>query len=140
MKISTIWIIVGCIVSLIIVPVIVYSALSAHEASTAPKLTNNPPERTNDEVSHAIAMSNAYLHTSDNEPTFKLMKVKRLANNWYMAWIDNKQIKVLINDPAVNSDRMRVILGPATEFDSSSVYSEGIPSSVYGVFVNARYN
>lgn len=135
---TTIRIIIGLVISLIVVPVVVIAMLTSVSGSNSQQLTNNPPERSNDEVAAAIAKSNQYLHNSNGEPTFKLLKVKRLANNWYMAWIDSATTKVLVNDPSLSADNMRVILGPAAAFDASDTYSKGIPQQVFGDFVNAK--
>lgn len=135
---TTIRIIIGLVISLIVVPLVVVAILNSTSGTNSPQLTNNPPERSNDEVAAAIAKSNAYLHDSKGEPTFKLLKVKRLANNWYMAWIDSATTKVLINDPSLSANYMRVLLGPSTTFDASDTYSKGIPQQVFGDFVNAK--
>jgi len=135
---TTIRIIIGLIISLVVVPVVVVAILNSNSSINSPQLTNNPPERNNDEVAAAIAKSSQYLHDSKGEPTFKLLKVKRLANNWYMAWIDSATTKVLINDPSLSANYMKVLLGPATTFDVSGTYSKGIPQQVFGDFVNAK--
>jgi hypothetical protein len=135
---TTIRIIIGLIISLIVVPIVVVSILNSVSNTNSQQLTNNPPERSNDEVAAAIAKSNSYLHDSKGKPTFKLLKVKRLANNWYMAWIDSATTKVLINDPSLSANNMRVLLGPAATFDVSDTYSKGIPQQVFGDFVNAK--
>lgn len=140
MKKSTIWIIIGFVLSLLVVPLIVYGILVAtNSASSSTELTNNPPQRTDSQVADAIAKSNVYLRTDDGKPDFDLLKVDRLAGNWYMAWIDDQDTKVLVNDPAVNPDSMKLVLGPASTFDESAIYSIGIPADIFKEFVNAEY-
>jgi len=135
---TTIRIIIGFVISLIVVPIVVIAMLNSVSNTNSQQLTSNPPARSNDEIAAAIAKSSPYLHDSKDEPTFKLLKVKRLANNWYMAWIDSTTTKVLINDPSLSTNYMRVLLGPATAFDASDTYSKGIPQQVFGDFVNAK--
>jgi len=135
---TTIRIIIGLVISLIVVPIIVITILRSVSNTNSQQLTNNPPVRSSNEIAAAIAKSSPYLHSSKGEPTFKLLKVKRLANNWYMAWIDSATTKVLINDPSLSTNYMRVLLGPATAFDASDTYSKGIPQQVFGDFVNAK--
>jgi len=135
---TTIRIIIGLVISLVVVPIVVVAILTSVSGTNSQQLTNNPPERSNDEVAAAIAKSSQYLHDSKGEPTFKLLKVKRLANNWYMAWIDSATTKVLVNDPSLSATYMRVLLGPAATFDASDTYSKGIPQEVYGDFINAK--
>lgn len=135
---TTIKIIIGLVIALIVVPVVVLSILTSLSGSNSQQLTNNPPARSDDEVAAAIAKSNQYLHDSSGKPTFKLLKVKRLANNWYMAWIDSATTKVLINDPSLSANYMTAVLGPSTSFNISDTYSKGIPQQVFGDFVNAK--
>ena len=135
---TTIRIIIGFVIALVIVPIVVLSILTSLSGSNSQQLTNNPPARSDDEVAAAIAKSNQYLHDSDGKPTFKLLKAKRLANNWYMAWVDSPTTKVLINDPSLSADYMTVVLGPSTTFNASDTYSKGIPQQVFGDFVNAK--
>lgn len=140
MKRSTIYIIFGLFISLIIVPLVVVATLTTASENNSQQLTNNPPVRSDAEVAAAIAKSNQYLRDSSGKPSFKLLKVKRLASNWYMAWIDDSTTKVLVNDPSVSDQYMTTMLGPASTFDKSSIYSMGIPDSVFEEFVNAQIN
>lgn len=135
---TTINIIIGLIIALIVVPFVVLTILNTASTNTSQQLTNNPPARSDSEVAAAIAKSSSYLHDSNGNPTFKLLKVKRLANNWYMAWIDSPTTKVLVNDPSLSADYMRVLLGPSTTFNASDTYAKGIPQKVFGDFVNAQ--
>lgn len=140
MKRSTIAIIIGLIVSLIIVPLAVMAILTNPSANSSQQLTSNPPARTDAVIASTIAKSNKYLHDSSGNPTFKLLKVKRLASNWYMAWIDASTTKVLINDPSISDQYMVVMLGPSMTFDKSEIYSMGIPESVFEEFINEKLN
>jgi|GEM_PF-756102 hypothetical protein len=135
---TTIRIIIGLVIALVVVPIVVLSVLTSLSGSNSQQLTNNPPVRTDDEVAAAIAKSSQYLHDSSGKPTFKLLKTKRLANNWYMAWIDSSTTKVLINDPSLSADYMTTVLGPSTTFNASDTYSKGIPQQVFGDFINAK--
>lgn len=137
---TTIVIIAGLVISLIVVPLVVVTLLTTNSQSRSQQLTNNPPARTNDEVASAIAKSNKYLRDSTGKPDFKLLSVKRLANNWYMAWIDTPTTKVLVNDPSVGAQYMSVMLGPSTTFDKSDIYTSGIPDTIFEEFINAKTN
>ena len=136
----TISIIIGLFLSLIVVPLVVTNILTSVSQSESQQLTSNPVARSDVEVAAAIARSNKYLHDSAGNPSFKLLKVKRLGSNWYMAWIDTPTTKVLINDPSVSSQYMVTMLGPSETFDKSVIYSMGIPENIYGEFIDAKIN
>lgn len=131
-------IIIGLIVSLVIVPVFVYLIASRLDTNdTSYRLTNTPPTRTSEEISEVIAKSNSSLQDNAGKPNFKLVEFKKLAGNWYIAWIENDSIKVLINDPAESPIYMRVFLGPATVFDQNDAVSKGVPLQVFKDFEHA---
>ena len=134
---SRIQIVIGLVISLFVVPLVVLSILTVTSQSSSAQLTNTPPERTSSDLSAAIARSNRNLRDQSGKPTFSLINSKRLANNWYVAWIDTKTIKVLINDPSVGAQYMSVILGPASTFNQSDARSRGVPDSIYEAFTNA---
>jgi hypothetical protein len=132
-------IIVGLLVSLVAVPVVV--ALVNQDSSTtdtnAQTLTTTPAARTSDDIIRAIEKADTSLKDSSGKPTFSLLGFKRLANNWYVAWIDTKNTKVLINDPSVSAEYMYPLMGPDTVFSEATATSKGIPVAVYKDFENA---
>lgn len=134
---STIGIIIGLLLSLVVVPLVVVAILTGIREGNSQQLTNTPPARSDQQVAAAVAKSNQYLHDSDGKPTFKLLKVKRLAGNWYMAWVDNNDTKVLVNDPSLSAQYMVTFLGPSNTFDKSEIYSMGIPEKVFKEFIDA---
>ncbi len=129
-------VVVGLIFSCIITPTVVYFSTSK-PAAVGGKLTNTPPERTNEEVIAAIENSVDYLKPDGNTKKFTLIAKKRLDRNWYVAWLDDKEVKVLINDPSEKPSGMRVLLGPGTLFEEQRALKVGVPISVYRSFIDA---
>lgn len=130
---------VGLLCSLILVPVVV-ALLNQHATPSnisSEALTTTPAERTSSDITTAIKKADSSLRDSGNKPTFSLLGFKRLAGNWYVAWIDTKTTKVLINDPSVSPVYMSSLLGPDTVFSETDAISKGIPTGIFKDFKDA---
>jgi hypothetical protein len=139
-KRNQIIILVGLPVSLIVVPVVV--ALVNQSAPTptnsaSQALTTTPAARTSNDIIVAIEKADSSLKDSSGKPTFSLLGFKRLAGNWYVAWIDTNNTKVLINDPAVSAENMYPLMGPDTNFTEGKAVAKGIPVTVFKEFIDA---
>lgn len=137
-KRNLLMIVIGLIISLLVAPALVILVATYLSPDQSEKLTNNPPQRSDIEISQAIARSDKNLRDIQGNPTFKLLKQKRIASNWYIAWIDDSTIKVLLNDPEQSAEKIRVIAGPASTFSESTTLMKGVPKSVFEDFINEK--
>lgn len=128
-------IIIGLILSFLVVPILV-SVFASQNDGLNRNLTNTPPERDASQIKSAVTASVPVLKNGD----FTVTKYIRIDPNWYVAWLDGKDVKVLINDAYDKASGMKVILGPASTFDENDALSRGVPSKMYKRFIDEKIN
>lgn len=131
-------ILIGLIISLLVVPSIVVGIAMFVGRDDSPKLTNNPPARSESDIVKAIIKSRPGLADDHNKPVFTVSSFKRISGNWYIVWLDDSSTKALINDPAYDALSMQVLLGPGTVFNQEDASSRGIPDTIYKEFTDAQ--
>jgi hypothetical protein len=126
-------IIIGSIITFIIVPIAATLLLSQLYRNDSGEATEVVANRSNKELLTAITSANPDFIV-DNTPTIIIVSVTKPQNSWYVVTIrDNSDTegtnpaKILLHD---DGKKLKVLLGPGTEFPADVTAPLGIPSNV----------